>query len=70
MGQARSHELMAPEGHRRNAPSYGSDFPVANTAMVLITSAIAKGRIEAIGPRRGQAGPGVLEIFYHGNSVN
>jgi xanthine dehydrogenase YagR molybdenum-binding subunit len=34
----------------------------------LITSAIAKGRIEAMDLGEAKAVPGVLEIFYHGNS--
>lgn len=48
---------------------YGSDFPVANPAYAfLITSAIAKGRIEAMDLGEAKAVPGVLEIFYHENS--
>jgi xanthine dehydrogenase YagR molybdenum-binding subunit len=48
---------------------YGSDFPVANPAYAfLITSAIAKGCIEAMDLGEAKAVPGVLEIFYHENS--
>src|SRR3981189_1941266 len=48
---------------------YGSDFPVANPAYAfLITSAIARGRIEAMELSEAKAVPGVLEIFHHANS--
>ena len=48
---------------------YGSDFPVANPAYAfLVTSAIARGRIEAMELSEAKAVPGVLEIFYHANS--
>jgi xanthine dehydrogenase YagR molybdenum-binding subunit len=48
---------------------YGSDFSVGNPAYAfLVTSAIAKGRIEAIKLSEAKAVPGVLEIFYHANS--
>jgi xanthine dehydrogenase YagR molybdenum-binding subunit len=49
---------------------YGSDFPVANPAYAfLVTSAIARGRIEAMELSEAKAAvPGVLEIFYHANS--
>ena len=48
---------------------YGSDFPVANPAYAfLVTSAIARGRIEAMELSEARAAPGVLEIFYHANS--
>jgi xanthine dehydrogenase YagR molybdenum-binding subunit len=47
---------------------YGSDFPVANPAYAfLVTSAIAKGRIEAMDLHDAKAVPGVIEIFYHAN---
>jgi xanthine dehydrogenase YagR molybdenum-binding subunit len=48
---------------------YGSDFPVANPAYAfLVTSAIAKGHIEALDLGAAKAVPGVLEIFHHKNS--
>jgi xanthine dehydrogenase YagR molybdenum-binding subunit len=48
---------------------YGSDFPVANPAYAfLVTSAIARGHIEAMELSEAKAAPGVLEIFYHANS--
>jgi xanthine dehydrogenase YagR molybdenum-binding subunit len=48
---------------------YGSDFPVANPAYAfLVTSAIAKGHIEAMDLGSAKAVPGVLEIFHHKNS--
>lgn len=51
-------------GHAR----YGSDFPVADPAFAyLITSAISKGRIDAIDVREAKAVPGVLEVFTHEN---
>jgi xanthine dehydrogenase YagR molybdenum-binding subunit len=47
---------------------YGSDFPVANPAYAfLVTSAIAKGRIDAMDLSEAKAVPGVLDIFYHAN---
>jgi xanthine dehydrogenase YagR molybdenum-binding subunit len=48
---------------------YGSDFPVANSVYAfLVTSAITRGRIEAMDLGAAKAVPGVLEIFYHANS--
>ena len=48
---------------------YGSDFPVSNPAFAfLVTSAIAKGRIERIDLADAKSVPGVLEIFTHENT--
>ena len=48
---------------------YGSDFSVGNPAYAfLVTSAIAKGHIEAMDLGSAKAVPGVLEIFHHKNS--
>lgn len=49
---------------------YGSDFLVANPAYgFLVTSAIAKGRIETMDLNEAKSVPGVLEIFYHANTT-
>ena len=48
---------------------YGSDFAVANPAYAfLVTSPIAKGRIESMDLRAAKAVPGVLEIFNYENT--
>lgn len=48
---------------------YGSDFVVSNPAYAfLVTSAIAKGRIESMDLRAAKAVPGVLEIFNYENT--
>ena len=48
---------------------YGSDFVVSNPAYAfLVTSAIAKGRIESMDLRAAEAVPGVLEIFNYENT--
>ncbi len=48
---------------------YPSDMPLSNPAFAyLITSAIAKGRINAIDQLRARAVPGVIEIFTHENT--
>lgn len=48
---------------------YGSDFPVSNPAFaVLVTSAIAKGRIRTLQLERAREIPGVLDIFTHENT--
>ncbi|MBV9237381.1 MAG: xanthine dehydrogenase family protein molybdopterin-binding subunit [Xanthobacteraceae bacterium] len=48
---------------------YPSDMPVSNPAFAfLVTSAIAKGRINAIDQMRARAVPGVLDIFTHENT--
>jgi xanthine dehydrogenase YagR molybdenum-binding subunit len=48
---------------------YGSDFVVSNPAYAfLVTSPIAKGRIESMDLRAAKAIPGVLEIFTYENS--
>src|ERR1041385_3625702 len=48
---------------------YGSDMPVRNPAFAfLVTSAIAKGRIDAIDLSEVQAVPGVLDILTHENT--
>src|SRR5207244_5585329 len=48
---------------------YGSDFVVSNPAYAfLVTSPIAKGRIESMDLRAAKAVPGVLEIFNYENT--
>lgn len=48
---------------------YGSDFVVSNPAYAfLVTSRIAKGRIESMDLRAAKAVPGVLEIFNYENT--
>jgi xanthine dehydrogenase YagR molybdenum-binding subunit len=48
---------------------YASDFPVANPAYaVLVTSAIARGRILALDTAAAQAVPGVLDILTQDNT--
>ena len=48
---------------------YGSDFVVSNPAYAfLVTSSIAKGRIESMDLRAAKAVPGVLEIFNYENT--
>src|ERR1700704_56283 len=48
---------------------YGSDFVVSNPAYAfLVTSAIAKGRIESMDLRAAKAVPGVLSIFNYENT--
>src|SRR6266567_1920402 len=48
---------------------YGSDFVVGNPAYAfLVTSSIAKGRIESMDLRDARTVPGVLEIFNHENT--
>ena len=48
---------------------YGSDFAVSNPAYAfLVTSPIAKGRIESMDLRAAKAVPGVLEIFNYENT--
>lgn len=48
---------------------YGSDFAVSNPAYAyLVTSTIAKGRIEKLDLTRAMAVPGVLDIFTHENT--
>src|SRR5437764_177591 len=48
---------------------YGSDFPVGNPAYAfLVTSAIARGRIERLDLAEAQAVPGVLEILTQENT--
>ncbi len=48
---------------------YPADVPVANPAYaVLVTSAIAKGRIERARSRRRAAVPGVLDILTYENT--
>jgi xanthine dehydrogenase YagR molybdenum-binding subunit len=48
---------------------YGSDFALNNAAYaVLVTSAIAKGRIARIDTRAAKSVPGVLEVFTHENT--
>ncbi len=47
---------------------YASDEPVANPAYAyLVTSAIARGRVGALGLDRARAVPGVLDILTNGN---
>ncbi len=51
------------------AARYPSDFPVHNTAYAyLVTSAIAKGKIENLDTSEARAIPGVIEIFTHENT--
>src|SRR2546423_2283375 len=51
------------------AARYPSDFPVNNPAFAyLVTSAIAKGRIERMDLAEARAVPGVLEILTHENT--
>jgi xanthine dehydrogenase YagR molybdenum-binding subunit len=51
------------------AARYPSDTPVANPAYaVLVTSAVAKGRIEELGLDRALAVPGVLDILTSENT--
>jgi len=48
---------------------YGSDFVVSNPAYAfLVTSPIAKGRIESMDLRTAKAVPGLLEIFNYENT--
>ena len=48
------------------AAHYGSDVPIAKPAYgVLVTSAIARGRITAIDEAPARAVKGVIEIFTH-----
>src|ERR671927_1071628 len=48
---------------------YASDFPVSNPAYAfLVTSAIAKGRIERLDLADAQAVPGVLDILTQDNT--
>src|SRR5438067_13503376 len=48
---------------------YASDFPVGSPAYAfLVTSAIAKGRIETLDVTQAQAVPGVLDILTHENT--
>ncbi len=50
------------------AARYASDEPMVNPAFAyLVTSAIARGRIEALGLARAQAVPGVLDILTNTN---
>jgi xanthine dehydrogenase YagR molybdenum-binding subunit len=49
---------------------YAADFPVANPAYaVLVTSAIAKGRIANLDTEAAKAVPGVLDIFTRDNTA-
>jgi xanthine dehydrogenase YagR molybdenum-binding subunit len=48
---------------------YASDFPVHNPAYAfLVTSAIAKGKIESLDSAEASRVPGVIEIFTHENT--
>ena len=50
------------------AARYASDEPLANPAFAyLVTSAIARGRVAALGLDRAKAVPGVLDILTNGN---
>jgi xanthine dehydrogenase YagR molybdenum-binding subunit len=53
------------------AARYASDEPLANPAFAyLVTSAIARGRIGALGLSRAKAVPGVLDILTNANAGN
>src|SRR4051794_21580304 len=52
------------------AARYGSDFPVTKPAFaVLVTSAIAKGRIAKMDLAQAKAIPGVLDVLTHENTA-
>ncbi|MFZ5895089.1 MAG: xanthine dehydrogenase family protein molybdopterin-binding subunit [Myxococcota bacterium] len=56
-------------GKVSGAVEYAADVPVANVAhAVIVTSSVARGRVEAIDTSIAQRAPGVLAVITHANS--